>query len=156
MEATVSKAKYDELEGKYNALYHEFERFKRMLFGATSERFVPTAPVPEQISLFGLIAGAQDSEQEPAEEEQAISYTRRKPKTKPHPGRAPLPEHLPRRQVLVEPDEDTTGMVKIGQDVTTKVDYTPGKLEVIEYVRPRYARPTTEQTEEEPAPITES
>ena len=153
MEATVSQAKYDELEGKYNALRHELEQLKRLLFGAKSERFVPTAPGARQMDLFdeGEHAGAENETEEQSEALEKISYTRRKPKAKPHPGRTPLPEHLPRRQVLVEPDEDTTGMTKIGEDITTKVDYTPGTLEVIEYVRPRYARPAREQTEDIPA-----
>ena len=48
---------------------------------------------------------------------------------------------------MVEPDEDTTDLIEIGRDVTRKVDYTPGKLEIVEYVRPRYARPeATKQT----------
>ncbi len=50
------------------------------------------------------------------------------------------------RQVFLEPDEDTTGMVKIGEEITRKVDYTPGTLEIVEYVRPKYARPEAEQS----------
>ena len=42
-------------------------------------------------------------------------------------------------------------MVKIGEEITRKVDYTPGTLEIVEYVRPKYARPEAEQTEDKPA-----
>jgi transposase len=42
-------------------------------------------------------------------------------------------------------------MVRIGEEVTRKVDYTPGTLEVIETVRPKYARPEAEQTDDKPA-----
>ena len=153
MEATVSPAKYEAdilvRDQKISVLQHELDQLKRLIFGATSERFVPTVP-DEQLDLFTEVAGAANGKEEQSEE-QSISYSRRKPKAKPHPGRTPLPEHLPRRKVAVEPEEDTTGMVKIGEDITTKVDYTPGKLEVIEYVRPRYARPEAEQTEGTPA-----
>ena len=42
-------------------------------------------------------------------------------------------------------------MVKIGELITRKVDYTPGTLEIIEYVRSKYARPEAEQTDDTPA-----
>jgi hypothetical protein len=38
-------------------------------------------------------------------------------------------------------------MAQIGEEVTRKVDYTPGTLEIVEYVRPKYARPEAEQEE---------
>lgn len=38
-------------------------------------------------------------------------------------------------------------MVKIGEDITRKVDYTPGVLEIAEYLRLRYVRPEAEQTD---------
>ena len=138
MEATVSRAEYEELQGRYNALRHELDQLKRLVFGAKSERFVPAAAIttaPEQMALWQ--EGGAEEAAEPAKER--ISYERRKTKAKPHPGRTPLPEHLPVRQVRVEPaGQDTSDLIEIGQDVTRKVDYTPGKLEVIEYVRPRY------------------
>jgi transposase len=84
-------------------------------------------------------------------EKQKISYERSKKKA--HPGRTKLPDHLPVRRIPVEPDEDTTGMIKIGEEITRKVDYMPGTLEIIEYVRPKYARPEADQTEDKPAII---
>ena len=144
MEATVSKAKYDALEGKYNALKHEFDQLKRMLFAARSERFVPGAS-PEQLALgFGEPVPLD----EPPGKEQ-ITYERRRKKQ--HPGRTPLPDHLPVRREVIEPEEDTTGLVQIGEEITRKVDYNPGTLEIIEYVRPKYARPRAEQDEDKPA-----
>ena len=137
MEATVSRAEYEELQGRYNALRHELDQLKRLIFGVKSERFVPATPTaPEQMALWQ--EGGTEEAAEPIKEK--ISYERRKTKSKPHPGRTPLPEHLPVRQLRIEPAEDTEGLIEIGQDVTRKVDYTPGKLEVIEYVRPRYVR----------------
>lgn len=128
-EATVPKAKYDELKDKYDALREELEQLKRMIFGAKSERIAP--------------ASAPDTA-----EKETITYQRRKRPAKPHPGRAKLPDHLPVRQVTVEPDEDTTGMIRIGEDVTRKLEFTPGTLEIVEYIRPRYARPAAEQTDD--------
>ena len=155
MEATVSRAEYEELQGRYNALRHELDQLKRLIFGVKSERFVPAAtPIaPEQMALWQ--EGGTEEAAEPIKEK--ISYERRKTKSKPHPGRTPLPEHLPVRRVRIEPAQDTEGLIEIGQDVTRKVDYTPGKLEVIEYVvRPRYVRPKTKVSRDEEGPDEES
>lgn len=133
-----------EQEGQIVALRHELDQLKRLIFGFKSERHVP-AVSPEQLALWeqaGADAGAEE------ETKEKISYERRKRTEKPHLGRTPLPDHLPRRREIIEPEEDTTGMTKIGEDITRKVNYLPGVLEIIEYVRPRYARPEAEQTEE--------
>jgi transposase len=144
MEATISKAEYDkamaEKDGQIATLRHELDQLKRLIFASKSERFVP-ASLPEQMALWD--DGSQpDTAQEPTEK---ITYERKKKKA--HPGRTPLPEHLPVRREIIEPDEDTSGMVQIGEEVTRKVDYTPGTLEIVEYVRPKYARPEAEQEE---------
>ena len=144
MEATISKAEYDEAmaekDGQIATLRHELDQLKRLIFAAKSERFVP-ASLPEQMALWD--DGSQpDPNSAPTEK---ITYERKKKKA--HPGRTPLPEHLPVRREIIEPDEDTSGMVQIGEEVTRKVDYTPGTLEIVEYVRPKYARPEVEQEE---------
>jgi transposase len=134
----ISKTVHDtamaEKDGQINVLRHRLEQLERLIFAAKSERFAP-ASSPEQMELFeqGAAAGAV------AVEKQKITYERKKNKA--HPGRASLPEHLPVRQVIIEPEEDTTGMVKIGEEITRKVEHTPGILEIIEYIRPKYARP---------------
>jgi len=143
---TVSKAAYDavirEKDGQINALKHRLEQLERLIFAAKSERHAPTL-VPEQMALWdqGADAGAVE---EPKEK---VSYERRKPRRKSEAGRAALPENLPVRRKVIEPDEDTTDMVKIGEDITRKVNYRPATLELVEYVRPRYARPEAEQTD---------
>ena len=132
METMIPKAVHDaalaEKQEQIDALRHELEQLKRMIFGAKSERLAP--------------ASAPESEKE------TITYQRRKRPAKPHPGRAKLPDHLPVRQVTIEPNEDTTEMIRIGQDVTRKLEFTPGTLEIVEYIRPRYARPAAAQTDD--------
>ena len=144
----ISKAEYDaamlEKERQINALKFRLEQLERLIFAAKSERFVPVS-APEQMELFEQAASASTEEVE----KQKISYQRTKKKA--HPGRTKLPDHLPVRQEFIEPEEDTEGMVKIGDEITRKVNYTPGTLEVIEYVRPKYARPQAEQSEKKPA-----
>ena len=41
---------------------------------------------------------------------------------------------------ILEPSESTEGMTVIGQDITEVLDYTPGKLIVRQFIRPKYAR----------------
>jgi transposase len=144
MKATISKAEYNaamaEKDGQIAALRHELDQLKRLIFASKSERFVP-ASLPDQMALW-------DDSPEPGaapQETEKITYERTKRKA--HPGRTSLPEHLPVRREIIEPDEDTSGMVQIGEEVTRKVDYTPGVLEIVEYVRPKYARPEAEQEE---------
>lgn len=145
MQATISKAEHDaamaEKDGQIAALRHELDQLRRLIFAARSERFAP-ATAPEQMALW------DDGEQpEFSQPTQQISYERKRPKA--HPGRTPLPDHLPIRRQIIEPAEDTTGMVKIGEEITRKVDYIPGVLEIVEYVRPKYARPAEQQEAQE-------
>ena len=61
-----------------------------------------------------------------------------------------LPEHLEREEQVIEPDVDTTDMIKIGEQRTETLAYSPAKLTVKVIVRPKYAPPTTDQDPTEP------
>lgn len=147
MEATISKAEYDaaiaEKQGQINALRHELEQLKRLIFGRSSERSAASVPA-EQMALWdeGAHAGygpgaARGAGQ--ADKSEEITYSRRKPKT--HPGRAKLPDHLPVEEIVLEPEANTEGLECIGEEVTDTLDYRPGKLVIIRRRRPKYARP---------------
>ena len=73
---------------------------------------------------------------------ETISYRRKKKPRKhtPH-GRNPLPDHLPRKEIVITPDSDVSALKKIGEEVTEELEYEPGKLYVNRYVRPKYALP---------------
>jgi transposase len=66
-----------------------------------------------------------------------LEYERKKVK-KEHPGRMPLPSHLPVNEIVLEPLEDTTNMICIGKEVTEELDYTPAKLHINRYIRNKY------------------
>ena len=124
-----------EIEMAY--LKQELAQFKRMLFGAKSERFIPT--VPGQLSLG--FDGEQQEEQEEQETEK-ISYERQKPgKKKKVPVRMPLPAHLHREKIDIQPEEDITGAKNIGVEITEILEYEPGKFYVKQYNRHKYALP---------------
>lgn len=56
-----------------------------------------------------------------------------------------LPAHLPRTKVTLQPQEDVTGMISIGEEITEELDYTPGKFFVRQYARPKYVRPNVQE-----------
>lgn len=119
----------------------ELDQLKRLVFGSRHERFIPTLP-PQQLAL-----GFDVDVKAPQEEAlQNISYKRRKKngEEKQPAVRMKLPDHLPREQVVIEPQEDTSDCKKIGEEITEELEYVPGKLFVRQYVRPKYARPLGE------------
>lgn len=126
------------------ALRHELDQLKRLIFGSKQERFVPAQP-PEQLSLDLDTEAAVQPADQPTE---TITYQRRK---KPHPGRTALPEHIPTEEIIIEPEQDTTGMKFIGEEITETVDYRPGVLLKRRYIRRKYARP--EEVENQPMVI---
>lgn len=106
-------------------LKHELDQMKRLVFGSRHERFVSS--VPQQQLALGLDVPAPVEPQ--VVSTQTIQYTRTKvqpAKKNDNGGRMKLPADLPREQIIIEPDEDVTGMKRIGQEETEELEYTPG------------------------------
>ncbi|MCK6695308.1 MAG: IS66 family transposase, partial [Thermoanaerobaculia bacterium] len=121
-------------------LRQENAELKRMVFGRKSERFVGSGP-DGQLSLE--LGADQKTAVEGQVDSEEITYTRQKKQggmAKIHPGRAPLPAHLPRVEVTIEPAEDTEGLVRIGEEITEELDYKPGQFFVRRYRRPKYVK----------------
>ncbi|HUT84169.1 MAG TPA: IS66 family transposase, partial [Thermodesulfobacteriota bacterium] len=118
-------------------LKQELAQIKRMIFGSKSERFIQEDPGQLELGLD------VEKKEAPEAETEQLSFTRRKPKGKKQesPIRLPLPSHLHREEILIEPQEDVTGGKKIGEVVTEILEYTPGKFYVEKYIRPKYALP---------------
>src|SRR5690606_6532472 len=120
-------------------LKHELDQMKRLVFGSRHERFVSS--VPQQQLALGLDIAAAEEPQ--VVSTQTIQYTRTKVKPAKrgdNGGRMKLPADLPREQIIIEPDEDVTGMKRIGQEETEELEYTPGHFFVRQIIRPKYAR----------------
>jgi transposase len=134
----VVKEQYDIKE----RLQAELNQLKKLVFGSKSERFVPEVD-PKQTSLdFGQTT--EVLKEEPATE--TITYEREKNTGKQKPSRQPIPAHLERGVHEIQPEEDITGLVKIGEEVTEELEYVPGKLFVNKFVRPKYVKKEGEQT----------
>lgn len=121
-----------ELQRKYAYQEQELAQLKRLIFGRKSERF--TGMDPEQLKLWEV---QQQAAQE--KEKQTITYTREKQEKK-KPVRVELPADLPRDTEEIEPANKQKGARKIGEVVTEILEYTPGKLFVKQYVRPKYVQ----------------
>ena len=118
-------------------LKYEMAQLRRLIFSSKTERFVANAIGDNQGSLF-----AETKEENAAKEKEIttekISYNRKKV-NKNHKGRNKIPEHLPIQEVIIEPEEDTTGMKKIGEEITETLEYTPASLVKKIIRRPKYA-----------------
>lgn len=123
-------------------LKFENGNLKKLIFGAKSERFVPQANAQQTSLDFGQV---EEKKPEPVTE--TITYEREKSTgSKNKPSRQPIPAHLERVVHEIQPAEDVTGLVKIGEEVTEELEYEPGKLFVNKYVRPKYVKQEGEKT----------
>jgi transposase len=49
-----------------------------------------------------------------------------------------LPDHLERKEIILEPAGLTQGCRRLGEEITEELEYEPGKLFVNRFVRPKY------------------
>lgn len=106
---TVKKLSYDQLLAENTFLKFEITNLKKVIFGQKRERFVPENN-DQQLCFLNMPVSS-----EPLSKTEKITYTRNKQnQKKKHPGRQLLPESLPRNEIIIEPEEDTTGLKKIG------------------------------------------
>ncbi len=127
-------------------LQHELEQLKKLVFGSRHERFKSGTPTKDQLPLDLNLPMEQPA---PIVTVQKIEYTRTiSPENKKSEGgRMKLPAHLPRTRITLEPSEDVTGMISIGEEITEELDYTPGKFFVRQFARLKYVRPEPKQGE---------
>jgi transposase len=120
-------------EQKYNELQEQYNQILKLIRGFKSEKLNRTDIPDNQTNLFQELPTVQLV----VEEKESITYQRTKKK---HNGRNKLPEHLPVNEVIIEPEEDTTGLVKIGEEITETLEYTPASLVKRITIRPKYAK----------------
>ena len=118
---------------------------KHELFGRKSEAL--PAVNPNQLQLFN-----PDEPAAPVKSDDDIvvpEHTRKKR------GRKPLPEDLPRIEVLHDiPEAEKqcacgAQLSRIGEETCEKLDYVPAKLQVIRHIRPKYACKACEGVEDD-------
>jgi transposase len=123
------------LEQKHQLTKDELEFLRRQIFGRKSERFIGMDPEQLTLELEGMVETMRK------EETEQISYTRKKTGKEEKQGhsRMPIPAHLRREEITVEPDDVPEGSKKIGEEITEVMEYKRAEIYVKKYIRPKYA-----------------
>lgn len=120
---------------RIDQLTHEIAALKRLQYGKRSEQFTA-----EQMNLLDEAIDADLAALE-IELEQLQPTPADKQRNKPK--RAPLPPHLPRTDIHHEPDDITCSCgcqrIRVGEDISEKLDYTPGVFAVERHIRGKWA-----------------
>ena len=140
------------LQAINDKLTHEIAILKRHRFARRSEILNP-----KQASLLDELIDADIGaiEEELARAgEQLANASKEKPKQKPR--RTPLPPALPRTLIEHEPANTTCRcgcqLKRIGEDISEKLDYTPGRFTVERHVRGKWACEQCETLIQAPVP----
>jgi len=137
-------------QAKIDKLTHEMAVLKRWKFGRSRELLDAG-----QVSLLDetIEADIAAIEQE-LENLASAAKTDKEPRQQPK--RASLPAELPRVEVRHEPDSTTCGcgcqLKRIGEDVSEKLDYTPGVLTVERHIRGKWVCAKCETLIQAPVP----
>ena len=86
-----------DLESKISQLQFQIDQMNRLLFGSKRERFVQNTDENQMTLPFEV-----EQEEAPEKEKEVVTYVREKKKRKNHPGRLPLPSHLPVEEIVLE------------------------------------------------------
>lgn len=142
--AQEARALVAEKDNQIASLNFELDKFRKYLFGRKSEKFPSPYADTDQVNLFEL--GTTTEQREKLSEEVVVKLTEKKvPKKRAKgTGRMLLPENLRRETIIIEPTEDVSGCVMIGEEVTEVLDLAPAEFFVKRYVRRKYARPNGE------------
>jgi len=119
----------------------QIARLRRQQFGRSSEKI---DRIIEQLELMldeletEAAVGPVAADPPATDDDAESAAVRRK-----SPGRRPLPEHLPRREIVHTPDCTCPAcggaMRKVGEDISEVLDYIPGHFEVIRHIRPAFS-----------------
>ncbi len=119
--------------GEIERLQSIIKKLQRMQFGRSAERLDP-----DQLAL-----GLEDLDADVGRIEESMAAPVAAPmQTRPH--RKPLPDHLPREQVVLDLDHDTCAgcggaLHGIGESVSEMLDWIPAQMRVVRITRPKYA-----------------
>lgn len=136
-------------QARIDLLTHEIAVLKRCQYGKRSEQITT-----EQGSLLDESIDADLAAMEVELESLREPASERKPNSPPR--RAPLPASLPRTNIHHEPDETHCPCgcqrVRIGEDVSEKLDYTPGVFTVERHIRGKWVCKSCETLVQAPVP----
>ncbi len=136
-EQAKSRQVIDDLQHRLLKLEQHVATYKKMLFGSKSERFI--GGLDKAQTALDLEIAREPASEPPVE---TITYTRPKGSAEAKAGhsRVELPADLPRKEIIIEPDEDVTGCKCIGEEVTEVLAVRRGEYFVKRIIRRKYAR----------------
>lgn len=123
---------------------HFIEQLRRMRYGVTSERFI----VPDGQVVLPFVVDTERVGAAVGKALKSVVAEHTRAAKKHHPGRQPLPEHLPVEEILLEPDEDVTGLKCIGVEIIDELVYQPGRFYIRRYKRLKYVKPEDENLDQ--------
>jgi len=133
--------KFQDMLEKFSSMKFELSQLRRLIYGSKRERFVSGTEDGQMSLPFDVETGSQEENSE-ATTEEVSSFQRRKRKN--HPGRLALPDHLPVEEIIIEPEEDVTGLKCIGHEITDELEYQQAILKINRFKRPKYAKEDNE------------
>jgi len=142
-------AERDELTRRVEAMHHIIRQFQRAQFGRRSEKLDP-----DQLPLT-----LEEGEITAAREEATAEKQAKTPRPRSEPGqRRSLPSHLPRIEVVIEPETTSCpccggGMHVIGEEKSERLDVIPAQHRILVTRRPKYGcRACASAVAQAPAP----
>src|SRR5262249_3848544 len=152
------KMMLDSKQFEIEHLWAMLAKLRQQRYGRSSEKL--DAEIDQlELTLEDAEVGQAQAEAKNAEQtqptgqgEQQTSRRPRRPAV-----RKPLPDHLPREIVVLEPKftcrcNDPSCRTKIREEVTEVLEKIPSQLKVIRYIRPIYACRACEMVTQAPAP----
>lgn len=147
----IERAHRDALQERdhYRTLYQQMlERFRKLelgMMGQKSER-VAGGETVLSAAMLEMLLGEREAAQIDAlaaEAEAAVEEVRAHTRSKPT-GRKALPDHLPRVEITLLPDEvqqqGTDAFKRIGEEVAETLERRPASMVVVRTVRPKFVR----------------
>ena len=135
-------------KAEISRLKEEIRLLRATLFGRKTQKLPPPGDGAEQLGLFNEAEEVLLKE-EPSDKIEIPAHKRKKS------GRKPIPEHLPRVEVVHDIAEEEklcacgNQKVRIGEEASEQYDVIPAKVQVIKNIRPKYACRVCEGVEDE-------
>jgi transposase len=142
---TRLEAEVARLEAQNQRYEHIIAQLRRLQFGKRSEQMDKDQL---QLAFEDLVQGLGEIEQEEEKADRELKVHRARERREARPS---LPDHLPRIEVIIEPEAKSCpccggGLHAIGEDVSQRLDVVPAQYQVIVTRRPKYACRSCEGT----------
>lgn len=112
---------------------HQYNQLQRLMYASRTEK---SSVTPGQLLLELDVETVEACNINDGQ--RIASYTKQKAEKKPHPGRNPIPAHIPRTYIDMYPDNLTEGAELIDTIVSEQLEYDPAKLHATAYRRFKY------------------